>query len=55
MENEGLSVLPDSPSGTLRTALAGKTVSIIACPVDCSEKIKLTDKLGECEFVVDPA
>jgi hypothetical protein len=41
--------------GTLRTALAGKTVSIIACPVDCSEKIKLTDKLGECEFVVDPA
>jgi hypothetical protein len=39
---------------TLRTALAGNTVSIIACPVDCSENIKLTDKLGEFEFVVDP-
>jgi acetolactate synthase-1/2/3 large subunit len=35
---------------TLRTALAGNTVSIIACPVDYSENIKLTDKLGEFEF-----
>ena len=40
---------------TLRTALAGNTVSIIACPVDYSENIKLTDKLGEFEFVVDAA
>jgi hypothetical protein len=36
---------------TLRTAPAG----IIACPVDCSENIKLTDKMSEFEFVVDPA
>ena len=35
---------------TLRTALAGNRVSIIACPVDYSENIKLTDKLGEFEF-----
>jgi hypothetical protein len=40
---------------TLRTELAGNAVSIIAYSVDCSENIKLTDKLGECEFVVDPA
>jgi acetolactate synthase-1/2/3 large subunit len=40
---------------TLRTALAGNTVSIIACPVDYSENIKLTDKLGGFEFVLDPA
>jgi acetolactate synthase-1/2/3 large subunit len=39
---------------TLRTALAGNTVSIISCPVDYSENIKLTDKLGEFEFVVEP-
>ena len=31
----------------LRQALEEKTVSIIACPVDYSENIKLTDKLGE--------
>ncbi|WP_342627121.1 acetolactate synthase large subunit [Nguyenibacter vanlangensis] len=31
----------------LRTALAGDGVSIIACPVDYSENIKLTDRLGE--------
>jgi acetolactate synthase I/II/III large subunit len=37
---------------TLRTALAGDTVSIIACPVDYSENIKLTNKLGEFEFGV---
>jgi hypothetical protein len=40
---------------TLRTALAGNTVSIIAFPVDCSGNIKLTDKLRESEFFVDPA
>jgi acetolactate synthase-1/2/3 large subunit len=38
---------------TLQTALAADTVSIIACPVDYSENIKLTEKLGEFEFVVD--
>jgi acetolactate synthase-1/2/3 large subunit len=31
---------------TLRKALAEDGVSIIACPVDYSENIKLTDKLG---------
>lgn len=35
---------------TLRTALAANTVSIIACPVDYSENMKLTDKLGGFEF-----
>jgi acetolactate synthase-1/2/3 large subunit len=37
---------------TLRTALAADTVSIIACPVDYSENIKLTNKLGDFEFGV---
>jgi acetolactate synthase-1/2/3 large subunit len=32
---------------TLRQALEEETVSIIACPVDYSENMKLTDKLGE--------
>ncbi len=32
---------------TLRQALEDETVSIIACPVDYSENLKLTDKLGE--------
>jgi acetolactate synthase I/II/III large subunit len=32
---------------TLRQALGDDTVSIIACPVDYSENLKLTDKLGE--------
>jgi len=32
---------------TLRTALADKTVSIIDCPVDYGENLKLTAKLGE--------
>ena len=32
---------------TLRKALAGDGVSVIACPVDYSENIKLTDKLGK--------
>ncbi len=31
---------------TLKKALADDTVSVIACPVDYSENIKLTDKLG---------
>ena len=32
---------------TLRQALQDDTVSIVACPVDYSENLKLTDKLGE--------
>jgi acetolactate synthase-1/2/3 large subunit len=40
---------------TLQSALADSTVSIIACPVDYSENIKLTDKLGRFEFVAGPA
>ena len=32
---------------TLKKALADKTVSIIDCPVDYSENLKLTSKLGE--------
>lgn len=32
---------------TFRQALEEETVSIIACPVDYSENMKLTDKLGE--------
>ncbi len=32
---------------TLKKALAEDTVSVIACPVDYAENIKLTDKLGE--------
>ncbi len=31
---------------TLRKALADDTVSVVACPVDYSENMKLTDKLG---------
>ena len=31
----------------LQQALEEEKVSIIACPVDYSENIKLTDKLGE--------
>jgi acetolactate synthase I/II/III large subunit len=38
---------------TLRTALASDTVSVIACPVDYAENLRLTEKLGEFEFVVD--
>jgi len=34
-------------SGILIAALADKTVSIIDCPVDYSENMKLTEKLGE--------
>jgi acetolactate synthase-1/2/3 large subunit len=32
---------------TLQRALADDTVSIIACPVDASENMRLTDKLGK--------
>ena len=32
---------------TLRTALDDDTVSVIACPVDYSENVRLTDELGE--------
>jgi acetolactate synthase-1/2/3 large subunit len=32
---------------TLKNALADNTVSIIDCPVDYSENLKLTAKLGE--------
>ena len=32
---------------TLKKALADDTVSLIACPVDYSENIKLTEKLGQ--------
>jgi acetolactate synthase-1/2/3 large subunit len=32
---------------TLQWALADDTVSIVACPVDASENIRLTDKLGK--------
>ncbi|MBV8429937.1 MAG: acetolactate synthase large subunit [Solirubrobacterales bacterium] len=34
---------------TLRKALADDAVSVIACPVDYSENIRLTDKLGKLE------
>jgi acetolactate synthase-1/2/3 large subunit len=36
----------------LKQALADKTLSVIDCPVDYSENLKLTDKLGEmiCPF-----
>ncbi|MBV8296263.1 MAG: acetolactate synthase large subunit, partial [Acidimicrobiia bacterium] len=34
---------------TLRKALAGDGVSVIACPVDYSENMRLTDKLGKLE------
>jgi len=34
-------------SGILTTALADNTVSIIDCPIDYSENMKLTEKLGE--------
>ncbi|MDH5659377.1 MAG: acetolactate synthase large subunit [Gammaproteobacteria bacterium] len=40
--NKGEELLP-----TLKKALADKTVSIIDCPVDYSENLKLTGKLGE--------
>jgi acetolactate synthase-1/2/3 large subunit len=32
---------------TLRRALAEDGVSIIACPVDYAENMKLTDRLGQ--------
>lgn len=31
----------------LKAALADDTVSVIACPVDYSENLRLTDTLGE--------
>jgi len=34
---------------TLREALAGDGVSIIACPVDYSENLRLTERLGEVD------
>jgi acetolactate synthase-1/2/3 large subunit len=34
---------------TLRTALADDGVSLIACPVDYSENLRLTDTLGLLE------
>lgn len=34
-------------AGILKTALADNTVSIIDCPVDYSENLKLTEQLGE--------
>jgi acetolactate synthase-1/2/3 large subunit len=34
---------------TLRTALASDRVSIIACPVDYSENLRLTDRLGQLD------
>jgi acetolactate synthase-1/2/3 large subunit len=34
---------------TLRAALADGGVSIIACPVDYSENLRLTDRLGELD------
>jgi acetolactate synthase-1/2/3 large subunit len=34
---------------TLRTALADDGVSLIACPVDYSENLRLTDRLGELD------
>jgi len=34
---------------TLRTALADDGVSIIACPVDYSENLRLTDRLGQLD------
>jgi acetolactate synthase-1/2/3 large subunit len=39
---------------TLKTALASDTVSVIACPVDYSENIRLTDHLGAFEFEAQP-
>jgi acetolactate synthase-1/2/3 large subunit len=33
---------------TLQEALAAETVSIIACPVDYSENLRLSDALGDC-------
>ncbi len=35
---------------TLRQALADNTVSVIDCPVDYSENMKLTEKLGQLEL-----
>jgi acetolactate synthase I/II/III large subunit len=35
---------------TLREALAADTVSVIACPVDYSENVRLTDSLGELTY-----
>ena len=32
---------------TLKKALADDTVSVIVCPVDYSENMKLTEKLGQ--------
>ena len=32
---------------TLKKALADNTVSVIVCPVDYSENMKLTEKLGQ--------
>jgi acetolactate synthase-1/2/3 large subunit len=40
---------------TLKTALADNSVSVIACPVDYSENMKLTDHLGAFEFGADPS
>ena len=34
---------------TLQAALAADTVSVISCPVDYSENLRLTDSLGELD------
>jgi len=43
-------VIGSGQGGTPLCRALGNTVSIIACPVDYSENIKLTDQLGEFEF-----
>jgi len=40
---------PDELLPTLRLALADDTVSVIACPVDYSANVQLTDALGELD------
>jgi acetolactate synthase-1/2/3 large subunit len=40
---------PDELLPTLRQALADDTVSVIACPVDYSANLQLTDALGELD------
>jgi acetolactate synthase-1/2/3 large subunit len=40
---------PEDLLPTLRQALADDTVSVIACPVDYSANLQLTDALGELD------
>ena len=46
LEPKDIGLVTHDLLSTLKLALNDNAVSVIACPVDYSENIKLTDKLG---------